>query len=100
VSLDQSKLLQIAGKRGLSNAQLLGGEATAQVFLVIDPGIGDEAEDLAVAKCFSRIHRVCNYALTCIFIHRFREGVNGNRRYGALMQVSQQVSTRTLDFAG
>ena len=79
---------------------ILGGKAAAQIFLVIDPSIGDEAEDLAVAKCFSRIHRVCNYASTCIFIHRFPESVNENRSYRALMQVSQQVSTRTLDFAG
>ena len=41
VRLDQPKFLQIAGKRGLGDAQLLRGEAPAEIFLVRNPGVGD-----------------------------------------------------------
>jgi len=57
VSFDEAKLLEITGQRGLRDAQFLRGEAAAQVFLIGDGSVGDEAQDLAVAKCFAGIHR-------------------------------------------
>ena len=53
---DQAKFLQIARERGLGNAEPLRGQAAAQLFLIADVLIGDQAEDLTVAVCFTRAH--------------------------------------------
>jgi hypothetical protein len=61
---DEAKLLEITGKRGLRNTQFLRGEAAAQLFLIGDGSVGDEAQDLAVAKCFAGIHsavKICTH---------------------------------------
>src|SRR6266851_2587961 len=64
LGFDEAKFLEIAGKRGLRNAQFLRGEAAAQLFLIGDGSVGNEAQDLAVAKCFASIHgtvKICTH---------------------------------------
>ena len=48
--------MQVAGKGRLSDAELLLSEAAAQFFLVAHAALGDEAEDLTVAKCLGGAH--------------------------------------------
>jgi hypothetical protein len=48
--------MQVAGKRGLGDAELLLSQAAAQIFLIADTTGGDESEDLAMAKCFGGAH--------------------------------------------
>src|SRR4029077_11756570 len=61
---DEAKLLEIAGKGGLGDAQLLCSETAAQLFLVGDGRVRYDAEDLAVAERFAGIHsvvRICTH---------------------------------------
>src|SRR5260370_8048190 len=46
----------MAGKRGMSNAKFLGGQAVTQLLLVGDALIRHQAKDLAVTKCLVRAH--------------------------------------------
>jgi len=56
LSLDQPQFLEIAGKRSLGNAELLRGKAAAQLFLVGNLLVGNQAKDLTVPECLVRIH--------------------------------------------
>jgi hypothetical protein len=68
--LYKAKLLEIAGKGGLGDAQLLCGETAAQLFLIGDGRVRDDAEDLAVAKRFAGIHSV---ARLCTHLYFYTE---------------------------
>src|SRR4029077_18077278 len=60
VRLDEPQLLEVPGKRRLCDAHLLLGEAAAKLFLADDRLTADQAENLAVAKCFPCAHALTN----------------------------------------
>src|SRR6266436_5537042 len=67
--LYQPEFLEVARKGGLSHAEFLRGQPAAQLFLISNPLIGHQAEDLTVTKSLVRVHG-CRRALgPCIFIH-------------------------------
>src|SRR5262249_20630060 len=79
--LDEAELLQIAGERGLRDAQLARCKTAAQIFLISNALVGDEAQNLSLAKCLSRVHRLTNhpklkYTRDCIFIQPTPNAVN------------------------
>jgi hypothetical protein len=66
----EAQLLQVARKSGLGNAELLRGEAAAQLFLVANPLIANQAEDLTVPECFSSAH---GYQALHAYVFLYRE---------------------------
>jgi hypothetical protein len=47
----------------------LRGEASAQLFLIGNAAIRNQAKDLTVTECLVRIHGVAKNPAPCIFIH-------------------------------
>ena len=54
--LYQPEFLEVARKGGLSHAEFLRGQPAAQLFLISNPLIGHQAEDLTVTKSLVRVH--------------------------------------------
>src|SRR5208337_724072 len=75
VGFDELQFLQIAGKGGLGDAQLLLGEAVTEFFLIGDTLAGNQAENLSVTKCFCRAHRECPMQDT-VYLYSSRPGVS------------------------
>jgi hypothetical protein len=67
----QAQLLQVARKSGLGDTQFLRGETAAQLFLVADPRISNQPEDLTVAECFpcAQESGLCTYAFLYNRLH-------------------------------
>ena len=78
MGLHQAEFLQVAGKRGLGDAQLLRGQAAAQLLLTGDALVRDQAKDLAVPKCFAHAHDGEASPLLSVFLYmRLHTHANG-----------------------
>jgi hypothetical protein len=86
---DQLEFLEIAGERGLGNAHALLRQAAAEMLLIGDPLGGDQAEDLAVAKCLCGAHSYAVYIRLYIYTI---DGKQLSNKFGNFFTAAREVA--------